>query len=80
MEPTRPTSWLRSQSLPAENVGAAASSCSPRLTTEGQTITAWESEPPIVAMKSGNADGAKGWRHSTVDPGTMCQTLSWNYT
>lgn len=80
MEPTRPTSWLRSQSLPTDNVGATASSRSPRLTTEGQTITAWESEPPIVAMKSGNADGAKGWRHSTVDQGTMCQTLSWNYT
>jgi len=81
MEPVRPTSWLRPQSLPVANTaGATASSRSPRLTTEGQTITAWESEPPIVALKFGNADGAKGWRHSTVDQGTMCQTLSWNYT
>lgn len=81
MEPTRPTSWLRPQSLPVVNAtGAATSTRSPRLTTKGPSITAWESEPPIVAMKSGNADGAKGWRHSTVDQGTMCQTLSWNYT
>lgn len=78
MEPTRPTSWLWPQSLPVVNaIGAATSTRSPRLTTKGQGITARESEPPIVAMKSGNADGAKGRRHSTVIQGNTCQTLSW---
>lgn len=81
MEPVRPTSRLRPQSLPVVNTsGAAASTRSPRIVTEGPSITAWESEPPIVATKSGNADGAKGRRHSTVSQGTTCQTLSWENT
>jgi hypothetical protein len=71
MEPMRPTSWLRLQTLPAANAaGATVSTRSPRLVTKGQSITSRESEPPIVAMKSGNADGAKGRRHSTVSQGT----------
>ena len=80
MKPTRPTTRLRSQSLLADIVSAAASTQSPRLTTEGQSIVSWESEPFIVALKSGNADGAKGRRHSTVSHGTTCQTLSWMNT
>jgi hypothetical protein len=80
MEPTRPTSWLRSQLLLADNASATAGTPGPRLTTKGQRITASESEPPIVATKSGNADGAKGRRHSTVSQGTTCQTLSWENT
>jgi hypothetical protein len=27
---------------------------------------AWKSEPSIVAMKPGNASGAKGWRLETM--------------
>lgn len=78
MEPVRPTSRLRPPSLPAANAaGAAVSTRSPRLVTEGQSTAAWESEPLIVAMKSGNADGAKERRHSTVSHGTTRQTLSW---
>jgi hypothetical protein len=81
MEPMRPTPWLWPRTLPAVNAsGAATSTRSPRLITEGQSITARESEPPIVATKSGNADGAKGRRHSTVSHGTTCQTLSWENT
>ena len=26
-------------------------------------------DPPVVAMRSGNADGAKGWGHSVVTVG-----------
>lgn len=78
MEPTSPTSWLWPQTLPVANAsGAVISTQSPRLTTEGQSIAARESEPLIVAMKSGNADGAKGRRHSTVSHGTTRQTLGW---
>lgn len=80
MKPTRPTTWLRPQTLLAVIASAAASTRSPRLTTEGQNITAWESESLIVAVKSGNADGAKGWRRITVSQGTTCQTLSWSHT
>jgi hypothetical protein len=32
-----------------------------------------KSEPSIVAMKSGNADGAKGWRFEAVSEGNMCR-------
>jgi hypothetical protein len=53
---------------------------SPRFVNEGKSITTRESELPIVATKSGNADGAKGRRHSTVSQGNTCQTLSWENT
>lgn len=49
------------------------------LVSEREAIAPWESEPLIVAMKSGNADGAKGWRFSTTSQGNMCQTQSWSH-
>ena len=77
-EPTRPTSLRCSQSLAAS---AAADGCSqsPSLTSEDQATTPWESEPLIVATKSGNADGAKGWQPSITSQGNMCQTQSWSH-
>src|SRR5712691_3308159 len=33
------------------------------LNSEEEAESAGKSEPPIVAMKSGNADGAKGWQY-----------------
>lgn len=31
----------------------------------------WKSEAPIVAMNSGNAEGAKGYRREAVDEANM---------
>jgi len=77
-EPTRPMPPHRPEALAAL---AATVGCnqSPSLTNEDEVKTAWESEPLIVAMKSGNADGAKGWQFSTVSQGNMRQTQSWNH-
>jgi hypothetical protein len=33
------------------------------LNSEEEAESAGKSEPPIVARKSGNADGAKGWQY-----------------
>jgi len=33
------------------------------LNSEEEVESAGKSEPPILAMKSGNADGAKGWQY-----------------
>ena len=58
----------------AENVHLSAS-----VTTKLIGITCWKSEGPIVATKSGNADGAKGsWfriaKHSDKDR-TPCRNM-----
>jgi hypothetical protein len=77
-EPMRPTSPRRRETL-AAFAATAGSSQSPSLIREDEATTPWESEPLIVAMKSGNADGAKGWQLSITSQGNMCQTQSWSY-
>lgn len=77
-EPTRPTSPRRAETLAAQAAPRGRSQ-RPSLTREDKAMTPWESEPLIVAMKSGNADGAKGWQLSTTSQGNMRQTQSWNH-
>lgn len=77
-EPMRPTSPRRPEPLAAQAAPVSRSQ-SPSLIREDEAQTAWESEPLIVAMKSGNADGAKGWRFSTTSQGNMRQTQSWSH-
>jgi hypothetical protein len=77
-EQVRPTSQRSSRTLPAPS-WRDESSRSASLVSERRAIAPWESEPLIVAMKSGNADGAKGWQLSLTSQGNMCQTQSWSH-
>jgi hypothetical protein len=74
----RPTTPRRPQTLAAQAASVGRSQ-SPSLIREDEAMTPWESEPLIVAMKSGNADGAKGWQLSMTSQGNMCQTQSWSH-
>lgn len=74
----RPTPPHRPEKLAAQAAPVGCSQ-SPSLIREDEVMTAWESEPLIVAMKSGNADGAKEWQLSTTNQGNMRQTQSWSY-
>lgn len=47
------------------------------LTSKEVGMAVWKSEPPIEAMMSGNADGAKGWQSETSARGSMGQTQGW---
>jgi hypothetical protein len=77
-EQVRPAPQRKSQTLPAfgwrDDRSRSAS-----LVSKREAIVSRESEPLIVAMKSGNADGAKGWRFSTTSQGNMRQTQSWSH-
>lgn len=77
-EQVRPASQRTSRTLPAPGWRDDRSR-SASLVSEREAIVPWESEPLIVAMKSGNADGAKGWQFSTVSQGNMRQTQSWSH-
>src|SRR5436190_21362883 len=62
-EQVRPASQRKSRTLPASG-WCDDRSRSASLVSKREAIVPWESEPLIVAMKSGNADGAKGWQFS----------------
>jgi hypothetical protein len=74
----RPASQRPSQTLPARGWSDDRNR-SASLVSEREAIAPWESEPLIVATKSGNADGAKGWQLSITSQGNMCQTQSWSH-
>jgi hypothetical protein len=46
------------------------------LNSEKGVESVGKSEPPIVAMKSGNAEGAKGWQYWDNELGKHAPTLS----
>lgn len=77
-EQVRPTSQRAARTLPAR-CWRDVRSRSASLVSEREAIAPWESEPLIVALKSGNADGAKGWQLSITSQGNMRQTQSWSY-
>lgn len=77
-EQVRPAPQRKSQTLPAHG-WCDDRSRSASLVSEREAIVSRESEPLIVAMKSGNADGAKGWQLSTTSQGNMRQTQSWSH-
>ena len=74
-KPARPMPWRAPSSLP---LGSVLRSRGPSLTSEEAVHRAWESELLIVAVKPGNAGGAKGQRRSTASQRNMAQTQSWS--
>jgi hypothetical protein len=56
---------LRTHGNRGDPGGSAEGAAQPltSLNSEEEVESAGKSEPPIVAMKSGNADGAKGWQY-----------------
>jgi hypothetical protein len=82
-QPARPAHRRSPQALPAlgdlSRAGCGGRSRSSSLNSESHAIGGRESEPPIVAEKSGNADGAKARRPGTASQRNMGQTLSWSY-
>lgn len=78
-EQTRPTYRHPPPLLSASVPSVSGCSQSPRLNLEDEAVGRWESEPLIVALKPGNAGGAKGWRRSIARQGNMRQTPCWRY-
>ena len=60
-----PSSTLRTRGNHGDPGRSADGAAQPQtsLNSEEEVESAGKSEPPIVAMKSGNADGAKGWQY-----------------
>jgi len=59
------SSTLRTHGNRGDPGGSAEGAAQPltSLNSEEEVESAGKSEPPILAMKSGNADGAKGWQY-----------------
>jgi hypothetical protein len=62
---TSSSSTLRTHGNRGDPGGSAEGAAQPltSLNSEEAVESAGKSEPPVVAMKSGNADGAKGWQY-----------------